>query len=65
VQTGLICTFPSWALRDSNPRPSPCKGDGTVQVHGLTSGNVVTPSTSKYLRVPMSRGARVVQVVSD
>jgi hypothetical protein len=50
-----------WALRDSNPRPSPCKGDRNVQVSGLTSGNVVTLGTSEYLGVTLSRGAGVVQ----
>jgi hypothetical protein len=54
----------SWALRDSNPRPSPCKGDRNMQVSGLTSRNLVTLSTSEYLRVLLSRGAGVVQVGS-
>jgi hypothetical protein len=25
-----------WALRDSNPRPSPCKGEAVAQVVGLS-----------------------------
>ena len=50
-----------WALRDSNPRPSPCKGGRNMQVKALTSASVVTPSTRGYLGVLLSRGAGVVR----
>ena len=53
-----------WALRDSNPRPSPCKGDRNMQVSGLSWENVVTLGTCEYLGVPVSRGARVVHRLS-
>jgi signal transduction histidine kinase len=41
-----------WALRDSNPRPSPCKSETNVQVKALSSTNGVPLSPSPYRRVP-------------
>ena len=52
----------SWALRDSNPRPSPCKSDGNMQVKGLTSANVVTSSpwtTSECLCLVMQEWCKL------
>ncbi len=54
-----------WALRDSNPRPSPCKGGGKDQVSDLTSKDAVTLGVCEYLRVSMRRGAGVVQACRD
>jgi hypothetical protein len=53
--------YDRWALRDSNPRPSPCKGDRNMQVKSLTSAKVDTSCTWDYLGVPVSRDARAVQ----
>ncbi len=44
---------PAWALRVSNPRPSPCKGETNMQVRALSCGNVVSLSTVEYLGVPL------------
>ena len=40
-----------WALRVSNPRPSPCKGEKDAQVRALTCPNGVHWSTAEYLGV--------------
>ena len=42
-----------WALRGSNPRPSPCKGGMKSQVRGLTDLLGVPVSTPQYLSVPL------------
>ncbi len=57
----LTKVFLWWALRDSNPRPSPCKGDTNVQVRALSSGSGVPLSTSEYLGVPSACYADVMQ----
>jgi hypothetical protein len=38
-----------WALMGSNPQPSPCKGETTVLVRGLTDHLGVPVSTRQYL----------------
>ena len=48
-------------MRDSNPRPSPCKGNRNMQVRTLSRANLVPLSICEYLGVPVSRGAGVVQ----
>ena len=51
---------PSWALRESNPRPSPCRGETKALVRALSTGNgaperpLVPPATSG-LRCPRMR----------
>ena len=57
----LTCEFTSWALRDSNPRPSPCKGETDLLVRALSCGNALPLSTSEYLRVRSSRYADVMR----
>ena len=52
-----------WALRVSNPRPSPCKGEPNVLVRGLSSENDVPVSPSQYLGVEPARDADVMQAV--
>ena len=58
ARSGPLQGDPRWALRDSNPRPSPCKGDRNVQVRGLTSRNGVT---LEYLSSPWECFCLVVQ----
>ena len=50
-----------WALRDSNPRPSPCKGERKPQVRALSRGNAVSLGTAEYLGVPSDRYADVMR----
>ena len=38
-----------WALRVSNPRPSPCKGETNVQVRVFSLTDHVLLSTPEYL----------------
>ena len=42
-----------WALRGSNPRPSPCKGGTNTQVRALCGSDRVPVSTPQYLGVPL------------
>jgi hypothetical protein len=42
--------LPRWALRISNPRPSPCKGEEEVLVRSLTCASACRLSTSEYRR---------------
>jgi hypothetical protein len=46
-----------WALRGSNPRPSPCKGKANVQFGGSTR------STPEYPSVPLSTSALLREVL--
>src|SRR5206468_1933565 len=41
--------FSWWALRDSNPRLSPCKGETNLLVRGSSCGFGVQSSTAQYL----------------
>jgi hypothetical protein len=50
-----------WALRDSNPRPSPCKGEMNMQVKDLSRRFQVDPGTCPYLGVPVSCYANVMR----
>ena len=50
-----------WALRDSNPRPSPCKGGKNLQVTGLTCGSGVSSSVVSYRGVPSGCDVCVMQ----
>ena len=50
-----------WALRVSNPRPSPCKGEEEVLVRGLTCGFGCRLSTSEYVRCHLSCYADVMR----
>ena len=50
-----------WALRESNPRPSPCKGETNLLVRALIWGNALSLSTAEYLAVPSARYADVMQ----
>src|SRR5438552_10493095 len=43
-----------WALRDSNPRPSPCKSETNLLVRGLSCDFGVQLSTAQYLGLPGS-----------
>ena len=55
----LVCC--PWALRDSNPRLSPCKGEPNVLVRGLSCGNGVPVSAAQYVGVEPARDADVMQ----
>ena len=48
----------SWALRVSNPRPSPCKGEEDPQVRSLSRANACHRSAFLYLGVLPSCYAR-------
>jgi hypothetical protein len=50
--------FPWWALRGSNPRPSPCKGGTSVLVRELSRRFDVPLTTCQYLAVPLPCYAR-------
>ena len=50
-----------WALREPNPRPSPCKGEAKVLVRALSCKNGVSLSTAEYLGVPSGCYAGVMQ----
>ncbi len=50
-----------WALRESNPRPSPCKGETNTQVRALSCPNALPLRTAEYLAVPSARYAGVMQ----
>ena len=54
-----------WALRVSNPRPSPCKGEPNVQVRGLSSWNGVPVGAAPYLAVEPARDADVMHEVRE
>jgi hypothetical protein len=54
-----------WAMRNSNPRPSPCKGEENMQVRELTSESAVPSGPSPYLRVPSSCYAVVMRWGDD
>jgi hypothetical protein len=43
-----------WALRVSNPRPSPCKGEQNLQVRGLSRHFACHGSALVYLGVTLS-----------
>jgi hypothetical protein len=57
----VLCSFTSWALRVSNPRPSPCKGEKDAQVRALTCRIAVPWSTAEYLGVPSACYAGVMR----
>ena len=50
-----------WALRESNPRPSPCKGETNVLVRALSREKGEPLSTAECLVVPWARYADVMQ----
>ena len=52
-----------WALRVSNPRPSPCKGEEEVLVSGLTCGFGCRLSACEYVGVHLRCYASVMQRV--
>src|SRR5688572_3720192 len=58
-QQALRCMAFRWALRESNPRPSPCKGEKEVLVRALSRENVLPLSTAEYLGVPSACHAGV------
>ena len=53
-----------WALRVSNPRPSPCKGEANLQVSALSRCFACHSSALVYLGVLPSCYASVMQNVS-
>src|SRR3954451_21916730 len=58
VQTGSGVQLSRWALRGSNPRPSPCMGETKPQARALTTDSRVPVSTPQYLGVPLRCYAR-------
>ncbi len=59
--SSIVVNPPAWALRVSNPRPSPCKGEPNALVRGLSSENGVPVGPSRYLGVEPGRDADVMQ----
>ena len=57
--------FVSWALRDSNPRPSPCNGEENVQVRRVSSCFGMPLSAAECRGVPSGRYAIVMRFNLD
>jgi hypothetical protein len=53
--------IPRWALRVSNPQPSPCKGEEEMLVRGLSSSNGCHRIALVYLGVLLRCYAGVMQ----